>query len=277
MTDINTLVDELKRTETPLIEAIPSGKIIIYGGFGVGKTVAAFKIAHAILPPDKWIYYLDTSDGWLSLLNHPELRERTTKNRFKGFSQIDTLTTAITEDIQGFGKYGVLILDEYSTMSDIVLDRVVMHRDELGKQGKLNQKGQREGDVADWPDRNVHTRLVRRNIDALYSVPNLTIIILAHERTTDDDGTTMDFPLACRVTIGKRAHTISRMHTSEDGKRIFTSHPVRRVEAKTRIAGLGRSDSDSKFVDVVSNWLLAGGPLENENNNSSTFEGILVE
>jgi ABC-type phosphonate transport system ATPase subunit len=60
-------------------------KILLYGQSGVGKTVEAMELAQRCTPDDKRILYIDTGEGWVSLLNHPQLMRRTTRSGLQGY------------------------------------------------------------------------------------------------------------------------------------------------------------------------------------------------
>src|SRR4030095_208079 len=61
-------------------------KACVYGDSGFGKTVWAMKLAQAITPDDKTIEYVDHMEGWVSLLNHKGIRDRTHRQKYTGFS-----------------------------------------------------------------------------------------------------------------------------------------------------------------------------------------------
>lgn len=250
------LMEALKQTLVPMGTVEPFFKGMIYGESGVGKTVAAVQLANAICPVGKRILYIDAVEGWVSLLNHPELKSRVDRMTYQGLSQLDVLGTALKGDFKD--TYGVIIIDELSTISTRDLDTVL----------KANAKKDpsKDPDVSSWPDMNATTQRMRRAVMELLK-SEIHQIYLSHERNDEDEKkrktTRPDFMPKISKTIREQLHLVARMTASEkkdaDGniayQRAIQTHPTTTIVAKSRIGGLGVHCSVGKLIQVVEQWL----------------------
>lgn len=175
--DLDTLVSKIHRNfrEVP---AQFSG--LFYGDNGSGKTKLALEIAVAITGTDKKILFVDTSAGWETAVNHPDLAAaldgRLSILPFEGEDMMNSLGEALRYNYGGFAdKFGCVILDESTSMAQHYLD-VVVH----GRSLKMKDK---EEDKADWPDYNIAGNKWRKTCALFHGVLGLHIIHLCHVRS----------------------------------------------------------------------------------------------
>lgn len=144
------MLDALNSLVVPMENTEPKFKGMFYGESGAGKTVLAMELAHK-LKGDGNIIYIDSVEGWVSLLNHPGLINGVSRMVYQGLSQLDTLIMAIVNGYAPYDKTTVIVYDELSVIAKLDLDRVlaVNAKKESGK----------DADVATWPDMNANTHL----------------------------------------------------------------------------------------------------------------------
>jgi hypothetical protein len=152
---------------------------MFYGDNGSGKTKLALEVAAAITALGKKILFVDTSAGWETINNHPDLANsldgRLSILPFEGESQLNTLAEALKFNYGGFrDSFGSIILDESTTMAQQYLDAVV-----YGRAAKMKDK---EEDKADWPDFNIAGNKWRKTSSIFHSVEGLHVIHVGHFR-----------------------------------------------------------------------------------------------
>jgi len=159
--------------------AIPKRELLMfYGDNGSGKTKLAVEVAHDITPPDKKILYVDTSAGYETINNHPDLYKTVAPRMlvlpFTGEDQLNTLAKAIANKSQPFDSIGTVLLDESSSMAQQYLDVVVEYR--------CKNDGAKEKDKADWPDYNIAGNKWRKTIQLFERIQGVSLIEIAHQR-----------------------------------------------------------------------------------------------
>lgn len=248
--------EALKASMVEMNSVQPAAKIMIYGESGVGKTVAASEVAHAICPPGKQILYIDAVEGWVSLLNHPGLTDNVKRMEYQGISQLEYLAEALPVD-EFFQQFGVIVIDEFSTIAKFDLDTVLKARAKADP-GK-------DVDVPTQPDYLANTERVRRAFMKLAKV-NIHQIYLSHVREDKDEKQkTMTRPALMpklSQTIREGLHVVAYMTATEktvDDKPVYVralqTHPSRTIVAKSRVGGLGIHCTISTFNKVLVEWL----------------------
>lgn len=241
-------------------------KALLYGVSGVGKTVEAMELAQKCTPPDKRILYIDTGEGWVSLLNHPHLMARTKRMVYKGYSQIETLVNAIEANVPGYDDYGTIIFDEFSTTAKQYL-HVVLDANEVNSLTEAPE-------FKHW---GILSRAVERTVWKLLLLKEShNLILCAHERTKEDKATKIksiapSFMDSIEGTVKENVHIVARM-TAEVSNREGTPlyirkvqvHPTKLVTAKSRVGGLDILVSPEAFNKRIDEWLKAGGALVDE-------------
>lgn len=239
---------------------------LFYGPSGGGKTVLAGSVAQKITPPDKRILWIDTSEGWVSLKNHPGLTDRVQRMKYAGLSQFSLLVDAILEDAEGFNDFGTIVFDEFSTSGrrDI---HTVMDADKLG-----------EFDTPEFKHYNAATRRLEKAAFRLMELRTThNLIFLAH-MSNDEDKITMirtkrpSMMAKFSETLKENMHIVGLVEADISGQkenltytRTIQVQPSKMVVAKTRIGGLSIKNSHPKFVERIAEWKNEGGNVVEAN------------
>ena len=160
--------------------AIPKRELLMfYGDNGSGKTKLAIEVANDITPVGKRILYVDTSAGYETINNHPDLYNTVTPRLlvlpFDGEDQLNSLAEAIAAKAAPFDTIGTVLLDESSSMAQHYLDVVV--------EGRARADRTKESDKADWPDYNIAGNKWRKTIQKLERIQGVSLIEVAHQRS----------------------------------------------------------------------------------------------
>lgn len=256
---VDPILDALLDSMEDMESASANAKIMIYGESGVGKTIAALELAQAITPADKRILYLDAVEGWVSVLNHPHLKKRTTRMRYLGRSQIDKIAEEVDKEDSPITKFGTIILDELSTMSKNDLDIVLAARAKADK-GK-------DPDVPTQPDYLSNTERMRRTSIKLLKT-SANIILVSHLREDKDQRTGVvtikpAFMPKFSETLRENCHVVALM-TADERKdeegvvsylRLLQVHPTKGSVAKTRVGGLDIRVEVGDFIQALTEWM----------------------
>lgn len=293
MASAQQLLAALESSFVPLEETEAFGKFLIYGASGTGKTVWAMKLAQEITPSGKDIIFIDAVEGWVSLINHPELKNRVRRTRYQGLSQIETLCQAIQAKAGSFANVGCIVCDEYSTMARNDVDVVVTAR--------AAKEAEKDPDVATFTDTGASTRRMDRGTRKLLNVTadGVHLIIIAHERKDKDKSNievcAPSFMPAFNAIVKESMHVVGRMSANEGiddkGNPVYRwsiqVHPTRQVVAKSRVGGLAVHNSPARFISVTKAWLEGTGTTEKldrkpvndiievESADDETFGGIM--
>lgn len=249
----------LQATMESLSEAVPTFKGMIYGVSGVGKTVHSLMIAQEITHHGEMILYIDTAEGWVSLNNHEELKDRVDRMRYVNLAQLEALCHAIRNDHEPFNTYGTLILDEASSAADSALDEVLKFR--------AGQDRSKDPDTPTQPDYNTTTNRVRKVYNDLLTLPGINVILVSHARKDKDNRnvevTSPSFLPKLGQKIKQPLHLIANLSGNEiDTKyvRILQVHPTRTIDAKCRIGGLEPQVEYPVFIGKLKGWLKGNVP-----------------
>lgn len=264
----NAYLERLRATMEDLTSSQPSFKGMLYGLSGVGKTVTAVMLAQEITPPEKTIQYIDTAQGWVSLMNHPELiTDRVKRMRYINLSQIEALTQTVRLGLEEFGNIGTIILDEATSAADTALDEVLKFR--------ASQDRAKDPDTPTQPDYNTTTNRVRKTYNDLLTLEGVHVIMVAHARKDKDNRnievTSPSFLPKLGQKIKQPLHLIANLSGNEiDNKyvRIFQVHPTRTIDAKCRIGGLPPQVEYKVLADQLKGWL--------RGNVKTELESVLV-
>jgi hypothetical protein len=248
-------LERLRATMESLTDSQPSFKGMIYGVSGVGKTVAAIQIAQEITPENKTIQYIDTAQGWVSLMNHQELiTDRVKRMRYSNLRQIEALTLAIRLGADEFGDIGTVVFDESTSAADTALDEVLKYR--------ASQDRSKDPDTPTQPDYNTTTNRVRKAFNELLTLEGVHVIFVAHARKDKDNRNIEVVSPSFLPKLGQKIkqplHLIANLSGNEiDQKyvRIFQVHPTRTIDAKCRIGGLPPQVEYPILMRQMKGWL----------------------
>lgn len=261
-----------------LVGKHPYFKTLIYGDSGFGKTVFGMQLAQAITPPDKTIEFIDFLEGWVSLLNHPGLTARTSRQQYEGISQIEYLAKAIKAKIPPFDTVGTVILDELSAMAKSDLDVVLKSR--------AAKDASKDPNAPTQPDFYAATERMRRTVTELLQA-QINVIVIAHIREDKlSNGLVVTRPAfmpAFSDIFRQMMHQVTFLSaeefTAEDGsveyRRAFQVHPTRSISAKTRVGDLPTALKGNDLIVAIQEWMR--GERASEQLSVVTEEARIIE
>lgn len=251
----------------------PNLKGMLYGPSGGGKTVLTMQIAQEITPPDKLILYIDSMEHWVSLQNHPELKNRVRRLKYDGLSQIDAIREAIKDGYDFFANVATVVLDELDSMQIDDLDLVA-----------ANSKEKDHGpDDVTWPDFNKNTVRVRRTMREFLK-QDVNVLCVAHDgEGKDRRGVVVqrpDFTPKLAKVILEFMHlcgymTADIIKTSEqknEYKRIVQVHPTGNLITKCRIGGLPFQVEGKDLIPAIKEWMRGERALEVDNTAETALQ-----
>lgn len=245
------MLQALIELREPLSDLHPYFKACVYGDSGFGKTVWAMMLAQKITPEGKTIEYVDHLEGWVSLANHKGLRDRTNRQKYTGYAQIEFLAECIAKGIPPFDSVGTVILDEFSSMTYNDLDILV--------------KAQRK-DTPEWPEYYGGQERARRCLESLLKL-NINVITVAHIREDKLSSglivTRPKFVPGFNDIFRQMMHLVTHLTAEEfnhdDGtvsyNRSFQVHPTKRVNAKTRVGHLRPVVDGNELIEAIVEWM----------------------
>lgn len=244
----------------------------LFGPIGTGKTTLGAGLCQAISQTGR-ILYIDGKDGWVSLDNSPSLKTGMTHIKYKSYDDLAGLSDAIKRKAPGFEDFDTVMLDEFDSMYEDVLDQVL--RERLG-----TKKGDIPREVPDWTDYRPTGELLRKVIEAFID-GEVNVLIVTHDKEkTDHRKVTTIRPNVSPVLndMLQRLMHVTGYVTAEvkpgtgknSGQLVYTrqvqAQPTALIAAKTRIGGLrkGVKLSFGDFVDIIADWVSPDGTMAEE-------------
>ena len=222
-------------------EKTPFTKIMLYGDPGVGKTVSACRSSD----PSKTVLF-DTENGWLSLRNHDDLRE---KVEIIPISTLEDLHSLFTEVRAGmFDAFDTLVIDNITELSKRTLDERL--RSQTAK-----DPTKYDPYLPNQQDYKWNTEALRRIFIALRDLPK-NLVLVAHAVNITPEGSSVTYTkpdltpkLSGTLTgmldvVGYMTRTANR----QGEKRNLQVQPSYTITAKTRIGGLPPIIEDPTFA-----------------------------
>jgi hypothetical protein len=256
---------KLEESLDDLTEKLSSFKGMIYGESGVGKTVLAMQIARYLIKPGQTVLYIDSSQGWVVIKNHPNLLPNTKRLVITNVDMLEDVARAIKDKMGSFASIGAVVVDEHSSYAEADLLALTESRAAIEK-GK-------DPDAPSWPDMNASSNRMKKATAPLLKLEDTHVILVAHERVDKDNvGVTVTSPMYLpkygahlRGLLHLVGHMTADEKSAPEGKVIYTRriqvNPTRKVIAKTRIGGFESVEVTAKQLVVgIKEWL--GGKRE---------------
>lgn len=234
----------------------------LYGPSDGGKTKLAAELLDQIVPADKIILYVDTSDGVVSLQNHPHLLRRTEVIPFTTVDDLNVIAAACLYRAGFYANVGGIVLDEGSSMVQQDIDN------------KWSDRGSSDLTPA-WPDYHAGLAAFRSMLANFFLVPGLHVVVTAHEKDKKNKAGDVisvypSFPAEIAKKVKEPMQLVARL-TAEyvpvlgnpdaepNYSRVAQVHSTPAVDAKSRIGGLPVKVSDTGLIQVVKDWADKGG------------------
>lgn len=258
-------------------------RAMFYGDDGTGKTVAGLALLNAIVPANKRIILIDTSQNALSISNHPKLKTllpdgspRLVRLPFRGESWLHALAATIRRGILPYDRVGGIQFDEYSSMADSFLGQILKVVED--------KNPERPKDDATWPEYKMLLRKMKNLNSKFAALEGVHCVYIAHERTADKDPRNLQIVFKPNFTpsvgpeIRKPMHIIAHVTMDDAGRRKFQVHPDRNHLAKCKVGEIKSKEVEFKeLADKTREWLMGAVPTVEERKPEPTVVPVTDE
>ena len=241
-----------------------AARLLIWGGSGVGKSHTSMQVLDAIVPADKAIVWVDTSDNFL-IAPQIGIRHPWQRIPFTFIEDLRIMAEAMKEGIEPWNYVGGILLDEASMMAQADVDRLFEAR--VANWNPNEHKGDPAPLAPDFMDSRPGLVRFRNMINAFWEVPGLHVIMTAHERTPDpqkrETQFRADFPPATYKVAKAKVRLVARMEAdavsagkgADSIKRTLQVLPTNNSDAKNSL-GIQDIRFDAEHLPgLVKNWL----------------------
>lgn len=265
------LSDLMNRMQDLSSEAVEKHLALqIYGPLGSGKTVLAIGLAKYISPGQE-VIHIDTSGSWVSLENHPGLKDGVEHIPYQQFSDLNTLAEGIKRKAPRLENVGTVVIDEFNTAYNELLGS--LHNEATGhRAGELNTD---EVDPKLYKPVNDACVVL---IEAFLSA-GVNLILVSHEREVSlgkNKPTIIrpDYSPRADSQIQRKLHVTAHLSNRITGtskepvyERTVQSHPSATIHAKSRLGGLPVTTDTAGFVQVIHDWMFSSEGFVPETKN----------
>ncbi len=236
--EVDSIMSALMARIAPVGEATPYRKMMLFGSFGVGKTV------FCATAPKPLIVAVEPT-GTLSIGNHPDLKGNVSVFEFKSMYQLETLLDKMIEKPEAF-PFETLVIDSFSELQKWDLDDIV------AKAAKVDAS--RNPFLPTGPDYNINTEHLRQLASKLERMP-FHVIVTCHVKEEKDDSTGVvrmrpNLTPKLAGTLAGKFDVVAYMAINGQGDQAVRSlqiSPTNTVMAKTRVGGLPTILNDPTF------------------------------
>jgi hypothetical protein len=257
---IDALLESIQGlSQTDVATRIGNFRGMFYGYDGVGKTIGGLALLNYIVEPDKAILLLDSAENWLSINNHPNLKQaklsdgsyRIRRYAYRGETWLHAVAAACERKVPPFDNVGGVQFDELSSMADSMLAVILKIAE--------SRDPSRAEDDATWPEYKQLLRKMKNATNRFAQIEGVHTLGIAHVRTDKAAFNKMqeapNFTPGVGREIRKPQHLIANVTLTEEGERRFRVQPTPEVVAKCKIGGMAPVVGFGTLATELKKWL----------------------